>query len=1135
MKYLDVCQALYDYEPRTPDEIAIQENDILYVIEKEDDEWWKVEVKQRNEEPGPVGLVPASYVEQVQPVGKVIAEYDYEARQEEELNLVEGQEMWVLERDDPDWFLVKLETGELGLVPSNYVQDMDDDGNAAPEAAVEEQQQPSPASMVPPPVAIAPPVVQTAIATPTTSSSSPLATVKPDVDDEAQSWTVHVYDAAKKKKKKSKGNLLVGNALLCFGSETDKASPVQQYAILDVAKYLMDGKVLHIEIDQGRVVLDLQASSKSEAKAIINKISESRQAAQRAGTHVNASSPAMMTPTTPISSMSAPSPAIAQPPMPAASPAANANANAARWAISLYDFEAQGGDEVAVQENEQVLVTDADRDDGWWHVETTDGRAGIVPSAYIQFTDEDAAPEQQQDHHHAHHVHPSLPPRPAPTTLAVAAANAAASDDDADVDTAAHDEVEEYLRNRDPERQEHLALERQIAENERKEMQRRQEEEDRHRRDDEERERRRKAQEAAQRQEIERQRQMEEERRKREREQARSAAAARDALPKPDPDRLRTWTDRSGSFRVDAQYLSFSDGKLRLHKSNGVKIDVPVDKMSSEDIRWVERRNNLPLGTLSGEKPKQQRQVASAERTPEMPPRPMAGASAAPLSAFSSPPPAAASLSSSSNAVAIVKKTPNPSWDWFDWFLKVGVPMQQALIYSSAFQGDRLDDTDLDRLTYKQFKSLGVKEKHIRRIERYLDTGKLEPPSDDEENDATNDAERQNQIRADEEYARKLQKEMLGDTSKRSGDSRPKPAKSAPKQVHPDLLDLLGSDFDATAGTSSASSKDLAGFSDDAWAPRPTAQEQASSSVPLQPQPVPQPAAPSPAPVTSPVQPVQPVQQAQPAQQLQQQAQSPQQTPPTQQQQQQAATYASANKTIDPSLHQWPGAALPGSSSPAAGQTRQNMSLNDIKMQEQMQRYQQQQRQQALIEQQQSMIMQQQHHIAQQQIQQQQLQIQQLQHTGQPNPQQHQIAYQVTGQQQPLMIQGPQMTGMMPQTTGFIQQPQLQQQMHPQFTGFMPQQQQQQQPAAFHSSAFQRPQPTGWQASTPDNPFGSGSSTTALYQTLQPQMTGVQQTELSGARDKYAPFRTPNADVFTPNGSMQLGQTGFSQQQGQGW
>ena len=64
MKYVAVCKALYDYSARTSDEIDITEDEIVYVIEKEDDDWWRAELKSANGT-GPVGLVPATYLEEV--------------------------------------------------------------------------------------------------------------------------------------------------------------------------------------------------------------------------------------------------------------------------------------------------------------------------------------------------------------------------------------------------------------------------------------------------------------------------------------------------------------------------------------------------------------------------------------------------------------------------------------------------------------------------------------------------------------------------------------------------------------------------------------------------------------------------------------------------------------------------------------------------------------------------------------------------------------------------------------------------------------------------------------------------------------------------------------------------------------
>lgn len=67
MGFLGVYTALYDYEPQAVGELAINEGDVLYVVEKsEDDGWWKAKKKAGVEDDDePVGLVPNNYVEEV--------------------------------------------------------------------------------------------------------------------------------------------------------------------------------------------------------------------------------------------------------------------------------------------------------------------------------------------------------------------------------------------------------------------------------------------------------------------------------------------------------------------------------------------------------------------------------------------------------------------------------------------------------------------------------------------------------------------------------------------------------------------------------------------------------------------------------------------------------------------------------------------------------------------------------------------------------------------------------------------------------------------------------------------------------------------------------------------------------------
>lgn len=267
--------------------------------------------------------------------------------------------------------------------------------------------------------------------------------------------------------------------MICYGSETDKTLPVQQYSILDVTKYLFDGKNLHIEIAGPRpTTLDLQAASKSEAKAILVKITDSRNIAQRAATQIRS----------PVEGHADESDFYHQnqqqqkqhqereqpemPPRPA--PASAAPACEPRWGFVSYNFTAEAGDEIDVQENEQVLVIDYVRDDGWWQIEKNDGRQGIVPSSYVQLNENYDDTERKR-------------------------------------------EEEERQRKEQLEREEQ---ERQRQREAEEEERRRQEEAQRR----EEEERRKKLQEAARRAELARQRQIEEENRKRaEAERRRSA------------------------------------------------------------------------------------------------------------------------------------------------------------------------------------------------------------------------------------------------------------------------------------------------------------------------------------------------------------------------------------------------------------------------------------------------------------------------------------------------------------------------------------------------------------------------------------------------------------------------------------
>lgn len=67
MGFLGVYTALYDYHPEAEGELELREGNLLYVLEKGDqDDWWKAKKKaDREDEDEPEGLVPNNYVEEV--------------------------------------------------------------------------------------------------------------------------------------------------------------------------------------------------------------------------------------------------------------------------------------------------------------------------------------------------------------------------------------------------------------------------------------------------------------------------------------------------------------------------------------------------------------------------------------------------------------------------------------------------------------------------------------------------------------------------------------------------------------------------------------------------------------------------------------------------------------------------------------------------------------------------------------------------------------------------------------------------------------------------------------------------------------------------------------------------------------
>ncbi|HBO43844.1 MAG TPA: hypothetical protein DD670_07930 [Planctomycetaceae bacterium] len=52
-------------------------------------------------------------------------------------------------------------------------------------------------------------------------------------------------------------------------------------------------------------------------------------------------------------------------------------------------------------------------------------------------------------------------------------------------------------------------------------------------------------------------------------------------------DQLQIWTDASGSYRVEARFVSFDDSTVRLQRANGQFVRIAYDRLSTADRERV--------------------------------------------------------------------------------------------------------------------------------------------------------------------------------------------------------------------------------------------------------------------------------------------------------------------------------------------------------------------------------------------------------------------------------------------------------------------------------------------------------------------------------------------------------------------
>ncbi|TLD08320.1 uncharacterized protein PgNI_07480 [Pyricularia grisea] len=790
MGFIGVYQALYDYEPQSEGELVLAEGDLLYILEKSaEDAWWKAKKKAgEDEEEEPEGLIPNTYVEEVQPKAHARALFDYTRQSDEELTFPEDAQLAVYDDSDPDWILARYED-DYGFVPSNYIEVQD---GAAEEAAapvpqppalparsqVDESPEPSPGETspsssavtgagaatgaaatlagvltakaasssaaatrsAPPPLALPPRPTYTSEGSDTEDAKSPPLPTRPREPGHRSMDQAVVSPQSPPLPQRSVNFAERDDVIDNYKTPTSPGlSPggFRMYNINEMVSVLGKKKkmptTLGINLKTGTILIAPERAQDGPSREwTADKMSHY----SREGKHVFLD---LVRPSKSLD-LHAGAKDTAEEIVSVLGELAGAiRAEGLREVIMagtgqqqkkgqvLYDFMAQGDDEVTVAVGDDVIILDDTKSEDWWQVRRVkNGKEGVVPSSYIE-------------------VIGTVPIQPTSAASGVNAGKSTVAQNRLEEERLTKEAVRAAMKDerrqsevgpgmRLPERNSSLSGRSRTDSNNGGQQ--------------------------------------------RSRENGNSSSSK--PKSKPDSSKVRTWTDRSKSFSVEAQYLGLRDGKINLHKMNGVKIAVPIAKMSVEDLEYVERVEGI---SLDEDKP-----LSVVKKT-----------------AMSNRVPSGARLGASI-------EPPKPEYDWFPFFLGCDIAPGLCERYAQAFTRDSMDESVLPDVDATILRNMGIKEGDIIKIMRFLDNKYARKKKGEEESGG-------------------LFSGPGGTLKNNTTRGRPKPNSQTSDVVDPKAFTSQATGSSATDAKSpappvvtpaSATGTTASGFDDDAWNVKPS-------------------------------------------------------------------------------------------------------------------------------------------------------------------------------------------------------------------------------------------------------------------------------------------------------------------------
>ena len=424
-------------------------------------------------------------------------------------------------------------------------------------------------------------------------------------------------------------NLATGKILIA--PEKSRDGPEQEWTAEKLTHYSIEGKHVFMELVRPSKSIDFHAGAKDTAQEIVALLGEIAGASRAEGLREVLE-------------------------------AAGSRGPQKKGQI-LYDFMAQGDDEVTVAVDDEVIIVDNTKSDEWWMVRRLkNGKEGVVPSSYVEITGN------------------ATPP---PTATSTNTAKSIVEQNRLEEERLAKEALKLSAKGSEVDPGVKLpARGSSLTGGDGNQTSQRSKKEKSHGRSSSSSKASKWGRKACR-------------------------ALFSNSPLEPDVSKTRTWTDRSGAFKVEAQFIGLKDGKIHLHKLNGVKIAVPVVKMAIEDLEYVEAATGQSLDDdkpLSDIKRRSTQSAKGHDRRKASQPEPSAPKAGASVEQAKPPP------------------KEGPEYDWFDFFLKAGVSPYQCERYAYNFNKDSMDENILSDITPTVLRTLGLKEGDILRVTKYLDT-----------------------------------------------------------------------------------------------------------------------------------------------------------------------------------------------------------------------------------------------------------------------------------------------------------------------------------------------------------------------------------------------------------------------------